>query len=1201
MDRTSQSDPTTVDPESEDPIWIGWGHLMAPIDDLAQVDPLGALDLDQVDGPGLALLERLRYYVPEVLSVRAVGVRVHQQTFTEALEAAADTVDFDQGFRVQRRILEVIDAGNKAGRFDIEIPWIPAPLPPPPPSPFLHTNFERLHEQGPLLAAYCKSLRSSLKLTPAGWWGRVFFSATYFGGLLRPDSLLAIPAALGDEHDADIRWLDLKTESGSVARAASTQAVGTDGQGSSQATATLEASPQAEVASPAWGASTDPSGVDHDARTNPSEHAPAAVVDDVGDLGEFMLQRWLPDPLTRLLLVRGLKEVLPPADFAPRDNRRRVMGSLRAYAKAAGFANLVPPNFGAIALGAKTRMHLHLPAYLVEYLAGRQRSASLSPAAWTRLLVPPKQAVDTLAELPIAPEPSTPDESDAVDTKEIAEPDDEVEWAKHLRELGRIIRRGGPGLRMKVRTWRVSNKAVLLPSIALLAEWIDEWLLGRPKGHSPASPKSIYEHLNRAGKRLVGLLGDQNPTIDFDEDGYIELYESALENTPPSRMRRTASSLRQFHEFLQARHDAPDIDSSTILIARGRYVPRVDANLVCIDTFYLAMRKLEELVNARGRDSTATEHGLPPSVSAVADMLRQIASLGFFGGLRRSEAIGLTLGDLRGTDHLVLTVSPNGLRGLKTRNSCRIVPVSALFPADECARLIAWRDKRLVETKGDLSAPLFPIFWHGNSVRTGDWRLEFITNALKLAANDPTLRFHHLRHSFASWTALRLWIGEQSGREEAIPDWLLPTEASRERWRASAEMRRRLLGTAPTNRRALMQISRLLGHSSVEITLGSYVHVMDLLAGLTIARLAPRLDIPTLQALSGLGSTAMNSALSSPQLPNNSIMVGDKVAPDQHMLAEPGAVIAAVLAHVLRGRKSQIPVVLTPRPDLAPTSPSVPPTKPLPLLLYVERALRQVEASEANLSQVAATTGLSETDLHRWWESLNQVRAAANIPARTAGKSSTDILEPPQTRGQLALATKTLQAIERIESAGDGHGCKPPLAKVRIRAVLNDFLKRWEPGTPLTVQMRDVAAAKRWIWFLKTAELALSVRGKLTPARGNAVPSPARQLKHWTSALGKSVAWAPLGTRRILASKRLAKASDRGTAGSRGAVTLRVDRCDMALGKRTALSGNDLVGVRFALAMKLITEPELLRIAQGNNSNCEGVRPEPRGSGLAGT
>ena len=45
-------------------------------------------------------------------------------------------------------------------------------------------------------------------------------------------------------------------------------------------------------------------------------------------------------------------------------------------------------------------------------------------------------------------------------------------------------------------------------------------------------------------------------------------------------------------------------------------------------------------------------------------------------------------------------------------------------------------------------------------------------------------------------------------------------------------------------------MSRLLGHGSVAITLGSYAHVIDFIAGLEVTRLAPQLDADALAALS---------------------------------------------------------------------------------------------------------------------------------------------------------------------------------------------------------------------------------------------------------------------------------------------------------------------------------------------------------------
>ncbi len=126
-------------------IWAGWEHLFRPVDDLEafsfqdlQLD-LGILSAD--DKRCLALVE---HTAPTLLPVTARNVTLEENTLRSLMAAVGDKAPQDQRFIRLRRLLEIIDAGNRLGRHQIRIPYLPAPLPPAPRSPFRHSNFEAL-------------------------------------------------------------------------------------------------------------------------------------------------------------------------------------------------------------------------------------------------------------------------------------------------------------------------------------------------------------------------------------------------------------------------------------------------------------------------------------------------------------------------------------------------------------------------------------------------------------------------------------------------------------------------------------------------------------------------------------------------------------------------------------------------------------------------------------------------------------------------------------------------------------------------------------------------------------------------------------------------------------------------------------------------------------------------------------------------
>ena len=131
---------------SERPLWAGWRHLFQPIDAWQEI---GAVDeayeatlLDGDDRGALAVWQRLRQAYGSLLEARRAQTISWKVRDARALmlevRSAAPT---HRTVELQRRVAEILQAGNERQRWRIPIPDIPAPLPPAPRSPFQHTSF----------------------------------------------------------------------------------------------------------------------------------------------------------------------------------------------------------------------------------------------------------------------------------------------------------------------------------------------------------------------------------------------------------------------------------------------------------------------------------------------------------------------------------------------------------------------------------------------------------------------------------------------------------------------------------------------------------------------------------------------------------------------------------------------------------------------------------------------------------------------------------------------------------------------------------------------------------------------------------------------------------------------------------------------------------------------------------------------------
>lgn len=212
------------------------------------------------------------------------------------------------------------------------------------------------------------------------------------------------------------------------------------------------------------------------------------------------------------------------------------------------------------------------------------------------------------------------------------------------------------------------------------------------------------------------------------------------------------------------------------------------------------------------------------------EQIALVVILLFRTGLRLTEAVGLRCGDFASAgDRLELFVEKNEERVLKTPGSRRIIPLDILLESEELARLqrflkaqrtktIEGRDGWLFGTADSATAP--------NSA----FASSAINDALK-RASARELEHGHLRHSFASYLLATLMLPVDMA-EPPVPRRLTSVISQQRRERVA----QRLLGAERLGASALHAVSQVMGHSGPDMTLRSYIHLLDWLLGLYCAR-----------------------------------------------------------------------------------------------------------------------------------------------------------------------------------------------------------------------------------------------------------------------------------------------------------------------------------------------------------------------------
>lgn len=1069
-------------------VWVGWSHLVAARNDFdSPAASTAAMEPEAITRPLEKYLAAIHAFVPAVLSPDANDLAISDDDRDRMMNALRDATEDGRLFALLRRFLEVMDAGNRVGRFRMGIPYLPAPDPAQQASPVQHALFRNMVEFAPVKAAFEQSLQCTDELSTDAEWGRILFSALVYGGLLSPQYLMAIPEALA-RAEPEVRWLLLAPKTLSADTVAPTP------------------------------------------------------------------QRWLPDPLTRLLLIRLRQLERDAIDSSNGSEYRKVMKLIRAYAKARGFADRIGNGFRSISGPVTTRMSITMPGWLVGYATGRRPSTSLPEWAWDRLISPHARVATELIRRERATEASNAvvendEDSDGGSSDEFT---DESDWPKQLRELGSVILEGDHRLRDRIRTWRKAKAASLLPSVNRVAQWASEYLLGTRRGKRANKYRTVYAKINAGGSRIVGQVGNLDP-ITLSEDVLLEIYQNALEDTVSiDAQRRVARALQSFHEFLASEagrlakelrreSEFPSLADSGIFQVSGKGGAKVDANFISFHVFLLAIAWLSQA--ARNRYGAER-----------AESLVMIAYLGYFAGLRRSEAVGICIGEvLWGAQEFYILVHKNSLRGVKTKSSHRILPIMHFMPKEFRKRLVALCEIRLRQTN-DLSAPMFPEFVRGRQANAKDPALNLITEALQRAANDETLRFHHLRHSFAN-TMLLMFVLPEIGGVAALPDWFLPTDDDRKRWMTGAAIRDSILGKTRISRRALLQISHLLGHSGTRITLGSYLHISDLILHIYARRLTPALDDITLSALSGITESYVGYfRRGAKPKPSDS---GNRYA----------AILTDLTVRMLNPRRKTRKTERRPRVDIAKVPALDVPRDPAAFVIHVAHALSQGLNHGADPEYLARIFGL-EPDLLR--QAMNSAKLLPAGMLREHGDppvKDEPILEMPVGDMQTGMVTSAINAM--VRASLDDRGKISHGVMRRMETILSDVTEAWIPDSYLKMRFESLPAAKRWIWFLDQLGFKDGAVALHSPSVGDRLASAQRQLDYWDDLLGLKV------------KKDEDPPSREAHSGSgKGVVRIVVDLNKVPEGKCNFKKPKGLFGVRFALGLvSVIGLPFLMKLS----------------------
>lgn len=546
-------------------------------------------------------------------------------------------------------------------------------------------------------------------------------------------------------------------------------------------------------------------------------------------------QLWFADPLTQNLLARPVKNsdlsLSTEALEKTKSDYARLI-RLSEDALIGELENWVLP-------AAKAKMTLLWPPLVVEHCAGALRSQSLTTAYWNRL---------ERARLVATPPASTAQ-------LETIRVEREVREAKtgrrfYIKDKGfsfivdaisRAIQTYVNSDDPKLQLERDRLAAELKTSVMRhdeaprhfaypkghecdendnLGWWVHEWFLDycpekrRSKEDKPPKPKrarTLYDHAITLGLRVDWSELWHTPMREISAAA-VEAKLYAVVRSKPEGF-KLAKRLYSFLGFGELAKPADWEDTKRAVGIKSQILSRTE--------YDATLAQLYDKSGGRGAHWLA-------------------AMLMFRCGLRPRELIALEIDHIAVVGGLVeLKVRATPYVDLKNKTSRRTLPLHALLSGEELAELLRWRAQRIRDCQGKRrnARLLFATIFDQSDY---DWLCDPVETAIRIACGQspPTAetrkspayifsRCSVLRHCFVSYAVATMLAPRDDGGFE-LPAGITPDLVSLGR---RERLEQALLAQGHLGLSSLEAVRQLTGHANFERTLGTYTHLLDLVAG----------------------------------------------------------------------------------------------------------------------------------------------------------------------------------------------------------------------------------------------------------------------------------------------------------------------------------------------------------------------------------
>ena len=521
----------------------------------------------------------------------------------------------------------------------------------------------------------------------------------------------------------------------------------------------------------------------------------------------YSVFRWHPDPITRHLIIGYYKDITSMRLGAK-------VTTAKAIEMIFGKAPIIFKSVNDLYAATKDASKIERPGYIASVTSGEIVCASLPLSSHMRA-IKNKSLTNQSSTIDVPELDNQATWFPIVENRRQSNSKTEKSsfrmlWSEITKEISQLILSGNEDankqrrrfLSSMLKEYNLTNSCPDDLSL-LLMSWAVSLCEKGTRYKSSLAYGTVVNYVSMIESALRSELTDVD-ILFTDDDTLMQAYVTAVENAKAGSKEKLAGRIDEFHNFIYNNFGVVDTDLTEVYAAAGLSQGiRIDANIITEYEYHDIIRWMI------ADDSIVRKERYRAAACII---------FGYRLGLRFGEVYKLLFRDIQydGDNELVVVVDDNLFDGTKSEQSRRVAYLTedlSEYEKNVVRETLAYSKSNF--EKDNLAAFLSQPELPRNRTSKRELAL-YISYMLKSSTGDASIRFHHLRHSFATKFYSRHIYNSKTTSHSTC--YKLNNHFT--------ESQPALLGSRLYY--PLVTLRTLLGHSGSETTIGSYVHNVNI-------------------------------------------------------------------------------------------------------------------------------------------------------------------------------------------------------------------------------------------------------------------------------------------------------------------------------------------------------------------------------------